>query len=131
MKKNMSTGLVMLRDRDTRAYSQQMLDELSDAVKDNNYRLFAQDDQIHLVSRGLHLADADPFALFEQLLGQPISDNVDVGHAFYLGYEMAKASIANLLGKRYEQDQALRWGLLTRDEPSHRLKRTNRHRGKQ
>ena len=39
-------------------------------------------------------------------------------HAFYLGYEMAKAVTALTLGKNYVQDQALRWGFLTRPEGS-------------
>jgi hypothetical protein len=60
--------------------------------------------------------------LFERLLaGEP--RNLDPGHAFYLGYEMAKAATALTLGKDYRQDEALDWGFLTRDEKSHRLKR--------
>ncbi|WP_436716332.1 DUF6513 domain-containing protein [Roseiconus lacunae] len=126
--KNMSDGLVMLRDHRQVPYSPEMFEELAVAIKDNNYRLFAQDDQIHLVSRQLHLQDEDAFGLFAQLLEQPISDNVDPGHAFYLGFEMAKATIALQLGKQYDQDRALRWGILTQEERSHRLERTNRHR---
>ncbi len=41
-----------------------------------------------------------------------VSENVDPGHAFYLGFEMAKASLALLLGKQYEQDQPLQLGIL-------------------
>ena len=59
------------------------------------------------------------------------SSNVDAGHAFYLGYEMAKANIALQLGKQYEQDQALDWGYLTVEEDHHRIKRTSRHRKKE
>ncbi|MFG0262419.1 MAG: hypothetical protein ACF788_08510 [Novipirellula sp. JB048] len=66
--------------------------------------------------------------MFEQLLERPQSENVDPSHAFYLGFEMAKASIALLLGKQYEQDQTLRWGLLTEEEKLHRIERRNRHR---
>ena len=58
----------------------------------------------------------------------PQSDNVDPGHAFYLGFEMAKALTALTLGKQYEQDESLRWGYLTRTEKHHRLQRKNRHR---
>jgi hypothetical protein len=49
--------------------------------------------------------------------------NLDAGHAFYLGYEMAKAVTALTLDKEYRQDEALDWGYLTRTEVSHRLKR--------
>jgi hypothetical protein len=44
-------------------------------------------------------------------------------HAFYLGYEMAKAITALTLSKNYIQDQALRWGFLTVPEQSHREKK--------
>jgi len=45
--------------------------------------------------------------------------DVDPSHAFYLGYEMAKAVTALSLGKDYRQDQALDWGHLTRPEIAH------------
>ena len=32
-------------------------------------------------------------------------------HAFYLGVELARAQIAHQLGKRYVQDNELRWGV--------------------
>ena len=41
---------------------------------------------------------------------------MDPNHAFYLGYEMAKAVTALTLGKDYRQDQALDWGYLTESE---------------
>ena len=55
--------------------------------------------------------------------------NVDPAHAFYLGYEMAKAAIALTLGKQYRQDEALDWGYLTAPEESHRLRKTAAARG--
>ncbi|MEL6110051.1 MAG: dihydropteroate synthase, partial [Planctomycetota bacterium] len=126
--KNMSGDLVMLRDRKLKRHAAATLEALASSIKDNNYRLFAQDEEIHLLSRALHLASRDPFELFDRLLREPIADNVDRGHAFYLGYEMAKASIALALGKQYEQDQALDWGMLTQTEDLHRIARTSRHR---
>ena len=39
--------------------------------------------------------------------------DIDSSHAFYLGYELAKALTALTLGKNYVQDQALQWGFLT------------------
>ncbi len=66
--------------------------------------------------------------MMEELLGKPESENVDASHAFYLGFEFAKAQIAVQLGKNYEQDQALQWGHLTRDEPVHRLAKRQRKR---
>ena len=43
---------------------------------------------------------------------------VEAAHAFYLGYEFAKAVTALTLGKNYVQDQALCWGFLTLPEKS-------------
>ncbi len=124
--KRLSDQLVMLRDAKLRTFPPEALDSMAQSLKDNNYRLFAQDNQIHLLAAKLHLQDADPFFLFEQLLQQPCAENVDAGHAFYLGFEMAKASIALLLGKQYEQDQALQWGQLTQQEDLHRLQRSRK-----
>lgn len=126
--KKVSDQLVMLRDPKLRTFPQGMFSGLADSLKDNNYRLFAQDEAIHLVTGGLYLSEGDPFRLFDELLTREVSRNVDAGHAFYLGFEMAKASIALQLGKQYEQDQPLRWGLLTRAESHHRIRRTSRHR---
>ena len=50
--------------------------------------------------------------------------NIDPSHAFYLGYEMAKAAIALTLSKEYRQDEALNWGYLTQPEESHRLRKS-------
>jgi dihydropteroate synthase-like protein len=126
--KRLSEQLVMLRDAKLRPFPPTALQSLMQSLKDNNYRLFAQQNEIHLVAAGLQISDADPFKLFDNLMSHPQSDNVDPGHAFYLGYEMAKASIALTLGKQYEQDQALQWGLLTKAEDLHRIARTSRHR---
>jgi hypothetical protein len=55
--------------------------------------------------------------LFEEMQARSA---IDPGHAFYLGYEMAKAVTALTLAKNYVQDEALRWGFLTVPEASHR-----------
>jgi hypothetical protein len=47
----------------------------------------------------------DPFEFFPCL-----GVEQDGGHAFYLGVELARAEIAWQLGKRYNQDQSLKWG---------------------
>ena len=100
--------------RDERVYEQgpEALDELADSVRDANFRIFAEGNQLHLVSAGLHLTGVEPFDLFDQLL-QTGRKNVDVTHAFYLGFELSKALTALTLNKQYNQDQALNWGYLT------------------
>jgi hypothetical protein len=66
----------------------------------------------------LYLRGTDPFDLFAKLAAA--DPRIDPSHAFYLGYEFAKAVTALTLGKNYNQDQALRWGFLTAPETSHR-----------
>ncbi len=127
--KRVSSDLVMLRDPKLSHYSHETLDQLADAIRDNNYRLYADEHSLHLLARSMHLSDRDPYALFEQLMSQPISENVDASHAFYLGFELAKASIARKLGKQYTQDESLRWGMLSELEQHHRLQRRRRPRG--
>ncbi|QDV64807.1 DUF6513 domain-containing protein [Crateriforma conspicua] len=126
--KRISDALVMLRDPKLRPMPDGALDELATTIRDTNYRIFADDSLIHLVSSGLHLSDRDAFAMFDALLKSPRGDSMDPGHAFYLGYEMAKATIAMQLGKQYEQDRALYWGMLTVEEDAHRIERTARRR---
>ncbi|TMQ32209.1 MAG: dihydropteroate synthase, partial [Planctomycetota bacterium] len=65
------------------------------------------------------LTGDDPFQLFAEMARR---EAIEPAHAFYLGYEMAKAITALTLGKNYVQDQALRWGFLTVPEHSHRDK---------
>ncbi|WP_146576797.1 DUF6513 domain-containing protein [Neorhodopirellula pilleata] len=126
--KRLSDQLVMLRDPKLRPHASEVIESIASGIRDNNYRIIAQDDTLHLLSAGVHLQGTDPFAIMEELLSLPESDNVDPSHAFYLGYEMAKASIALQLGKQYDQDQALRWGHMTVEEDLHRIARTSRHR---
>jgi dihydropteroate synthase-like protein len=126
--KHLEPRLVCLRDAKLLEFGQEHMEQLASQIKDHNYRLFAERGELHLIAAGLHLADADPFLLFERLLhpppevGRPPPRNVDPSHAFYLGYEMCKALVALTLGKEYRQDEALDWGHLTRPENRHRLK---------
>jgi dihydropteroate synthase len=120
--KHLEPALVMLRDPAAPEFGDAELDSLAQRIRDPNYRLFAEGDRVHAVTAGLHRADADPFLLFEQLAAAAPKP-LDAGHAFYLGYEMAKAVTALTLTKDYRQDEALDWGFLTRTEQHHRLKR--------
>jgi dihydropteroate synthase-like protein len=131
--KHMEPRLVTLRDPKVHQLGAAALMQLAAQIKDNNYRVFAEGGQMHLIGAGLHIADSDPFVVFERLLNpsfggavgvhEPIA-SMDSSHAFYLGYEMAKAAIALTLGKDYRQDEALDWGYLTSPEESHRLRKT-------
>jgi dihydropteroate synthase len=119
--KRLEPDLVLLRDPKLRVYGPAALADLAARVTDRNFRLFAERGLIHVFNNCLRLEGADPFALFEQMRRQ---GEIDPSHAFYLGYEMAKAVTALTLGKNYVQDQALRWGFLTVPEESHRDRKT-------
>ncbi|MBM4021444.1 MAG: dihydropteroate synthase [Planctomycetes bacterium] len=116
--KHVEPGLVTLRAGKPRAHGGETLQRLATAIRDPNFRIFAEGRMLHLVGAGVHLESADPFALFEDLQAAGRTA-VDASHAFYLGYEMAKAVTALTLGKDYRQDQALDWGHLTRPEIGH------------
>jgi dihydropteroate synthase-like protein len=121
--KHIEERLVMLRDTTNIHPSPSTLDALAEQIKDNNYRVAIDGQQIHLMSAGVHLTGTDPFEIMKELFKLPQSSNVDPSHAFYLGFELSKALTALTLNKRYEQDEALRWGLHTRAEKHHRLAR--------
>ena len=116
--KHVEPRLVTLRAGRPQAHGQETLDRLAAAIRDPNFRIFAEGGVIHVVGAGIHEQSRDPFALFDRLAAVGRAD-IDPGHAFYLGYEMAKAVTALTLGKDYRQDQALDWGHLTQPEIGH------------
>ena len=111
--KHVDNSLICLRDPEVLEYGQEVLDELAKKIKDPNYRIFAERDQLHVMNRDGYVSGQDPFEILDSL------ELTDTAHAFYLGYEMAKAMIALQLGKQYHQDRALSWGFLTVEEKSH------------
>jgi dihydropteroate synthase-like protein len=117
--KHVEPRLVMLRDPQVLESGDAELQRLSEQLKDENFRIFAEGGTLHIVAAGLHLVGDDPFLLFQELQASG-KGRLDASHSFYLGYEMAKAVTALTLGKQYRQDQALDWGFLTRPEESHR-----------
>jgi dihydropteroate synthase-like protein len=117
--KHVSEALVMLRDAKLREHGPDQLNELAAIITDPNVRLFAEQGKLHVMNNRVHLHGTDPFELFAKLFE---SEPIDPAHAFYLGYELAKAVTALVLGKNYVQDQALNWGFLTTPEPSRHRK---------
>lgn len=125
--KRLDENLVMLRDPRLDPFTDEFFADLAEQIKDHNFRIFADGQQIHLLGGKEHIHDNDPFEIFDQLLDKGFT-NLDPSHSFYLGFEMCKAMLANQLGKEYQQDQALRWGYLTVDEQDrHRLKKRKRN----
>jgi dihydropteroate synthase-like protein len=120
--KHVEPNLVMLRDEQVYAPTESQLEQLAGDIRDHNYRIFVAENEIHLLSANLHIHALDPFQIMETLRGGA-PKHLDPGHAFYLGYEMAKARVALTLGKNYVQDEALNWGLATQPEDRHYLVR--------
>jgi dihydropteroate synthase len=117
--KRIADDLVLLRDSKLRAHGAAGLAELAARVTDRNFRLFAEGERIHVVNDAMHLEGTDAFDLFDELHQRR---PVDASHAFYLGWEMAKAATALMLGKNYVQDQSLRWGFLAVPETGRHAK---------
>jgi dihydropteroate synthase-like protein len=113
--KKREPNLILLRDPKLREHGDETLKELAEQVRDANFRLFAERGQLHVINRDMYLQGTNPFALFAEMAQRTA---IDPAHAFYLGYEFAKAVTALTLGKNYTQDQALRWGFLTVPEKS-------------
>jgi dihydropteroate synthase-like protein len=124
--KHLEPDLVMLRDPRLHVHGDATLTELAARITDPNFRLFAERGLLHVLNNQMFLQGTDPFELFEEMSRR---QEIDPSHAFYLGYELAKAVTALALGKDYVQDQALRWGFLTVPEESHRDKMTSEERG--
>ena len=68
-------------------------------------------DGVHLFNKNGIKTMIDPYDFYESIDVQG-----DIGHAFYLGIELARAQIAFQLGKDYEQDEELKWGCLVDQE---------------
>jgi dihydropteroate synthase-like protein len=103
--KHIDDGLMALHERSPFPYTHAEIEELGRAIHDPSYRIQISTEGIHIFNRdGFHTA-TDPFELYPKL-----GVERDGGHAFYLGVELARAHIAWLLGKRYNQDEPLHWG---------------------
>ena len=115
--KHIDYQLVMLRDPKLKELGQEALLNLSKQIRDPNYRIFAEQNELHVMNRDGYWKGTDPYELFDQFQAANPKD-LDASHAFYLGYEMCKAMTALTLGKQYQQDQPLNWGFLTQAEIS-------------
>ena len=117
--KHIDSSLVMLRDPYLYPRSQEELERMAAKIKDPNFRIFAEQDGLHLMNRDGHWIEDDPFELLKKIEQE---SKVDVPHAFYLGYELALAEIARRLGKQYTQDEGLDWGGLNPKKTSHEIR---------
>ncbi|MEE3229963.1 MAG: DUF6513 domain-containing protein, partial [Planctomycetota bacterium] len=86
--KHREPGLHLLRDPSILKHGLKEIEELAAGLRDRNFRLFAEDGELHVASSEGLVRGKDPFEIFDQLGVE------DPSHAFYLGYEMAKAITA-------------------------------------
>ena len=109
--KGYDNGLMALHERKPFPYSIEEIEELAANIKDPNFRIQVSEEGIHTYNRDGINKSTDPYEIYPKL---NVDD--DGGHAFYLGVEHARAQIAWQLGKRYEQDEELQWGVAVKKE---------------
>lgn len=106
-----NNSLLCLKDRKLKRDKIKEIKDLKKLIKDKNYRILLSDDKIHLLNKDLLKCGVDPYDFYESLdIGH------DTSHAFYLGVELARAEVALKLGKNYNQDNELKWGLINTEE---------------
>ncbi|HJR17012.1 MAG TPA: DUF6513 domain-containing protein, partial [Gemmatimonadales bacterium] len=122
--KGVDDRLLTLKDPVILEYDEVELRRLHAAVKDPNFRIFADRHIITVFNNDIFVRGTDIQEIFSQLgVDEPT-------HAFYLGRELMKARLAITLGKTYRQEGALSWGYLTPpdDVKSEHVKLTQRSR---
>jgi dihydropteroate synthase-like protein len=123
--KGVDDRLVTVKDPEVLTYSEAELRALQAGITDPNYRIFADREAITVFNGERFVRGTDIQEIFEQLgVEEP-------AHAFYLGKELAKASLAVTLGKTYRQEGALSWGYLTpAGERSRHVRLTHKERSR-
>jgi dihydropteroate synthase len=122
--KGVDDRLLTVKDPVILEYDEAELRRLHSAVKDPNFRIFADRQTITVFNNDIFVRGTDIQEIFSQLgVEEPT-------HAFYLGRELMKARLAITLGKTYRQEGALSWGYLTPpdDVRSDHVKLTQRSR---
>lgn len=110
--KGIDDRLLTIKDPEVLTYTDEELHELQANITDPNFRIYADRRGIVVFNNERFVRGSDIREIFAQLGVD------DATHAFYLGKELARASLAVSLGKTYRQEQSLWWGYLTPpDEP--------------
>ncbi len=107
MPKGVDDRLLTVKDPRVLAFSEEELHALKERISDSNFRIFTDRDAITVLNDQQFVRGRDIFDIFAQL------DVQSPEHGFYLGKELARASLALTLGKTYRQEGALSWGYLT------------------
>ena len=105
--KGVDDRLVTIKDPVVLAYTEEELRALQATITDPNFRIFADATGITVLNNEQFVRGTNIQEIFAQLhVDEPT-------HAFYLGKELARASLAVTLGKTYRQEGSLSWGYLT------------------
>ena len=99
-------GLMTTSNRKPLRKSSTELNEIRKLIKDKNFRIYLSDKGINIFNSHINITGKDPFDFYKSL-----GVENDASHAFYLGVELARAQIAFQLGKNYDQDNELEWGV--------------------
>jgi dihydropteroate synthase-like protein len=108
--KHVDSRLLTVKDPEVAAYSEVELRRMQAAITDLDYRIFTDGERIHVFNAERFVSGTDITELFGRL------EVEEASHAFYLGKELLKASLALRLGKTYRQEGPLSWGYLTPPE---------------
>ena len=122
--KGVDDRLLTVKDPIILEYDEAELRRLHAAIRDPNFRIFADRQTITVFNNEIFVRGTDIQEIFAQL---GVKEST---HAFYLGRELMKARLAITLGKTYRQEGALSWGYLTPpdDVKSEHVKLTQRSR---
>ena len=111
--KGVDNRLLTVKDAEQLTFSDAELRTLQADLTDSNFRIFADRDGITVLNDRRFVQGTDIQAIFDEL------EVDEATHAFYLGKELARASLAVTLEKTYRQEGALAWGYLTPpDDPT-------------
>ena len=110
--------LYCMADKKPIRLSSEDISHIRSLIKDKNYRILISEDGINIFNSDIYKKGIDPFDFFDDL-----NLENDSSHAFYLGVELARAQIAFQLGKNYNQDNELGWGISVKKNQESLLKR--------
>lgn len=113
-----SDELMIMSERKPKRKSQKEINEIKNLIKDKNYRILLSKKGINVLNNRINVTGKDPYDFFPN-----IQVDGDTSHAFYLGVELARAQIALQLGKNYDQDNELNWGVAVKNKKVNFLKR--------
>lgn len=109
---NLTDDLLTVKDAVRPEFDDGELAAIHAGVKDRNFRIFVSRGEVVVFNRDLFIRGTDTQALFERM------EIDDPGHAYYIGRELERAVTAARLGKRYVQDNPLRYGYLSEPRES-------------